>query len=65
MMAARYGSPCDEIVARREGKSSMPDDLVQQISRRQLRDLVTYLASLQADPREAGANRIASLRPSA
>ena len=43
--------PTEEIEARRKGKSSMPDDLTQQMSRRELRDLVAYLASLQVDPR--------------
>lgn len=39
--------PVDEIEARQKGKSSMPEDLIQQMSKRQLRDLVAYLASLQ------------------
>lgn len=43
----------DEIVARRSGKSAMPDDLLKQMSARQLRDLVAYLASLKVDPRAA------------
>ena len=43
--------PTDEIDARRKGKSSMPDDLIQFMTRRELRDLVAYLASLQVDPR--------------
>jgi quinoprotein glucose dehydrogenase len=42
--------PCDEIAAREKGKSSMPDDLTKLITLRDLRDLVAYLASLQADP---------------
>lgn len=41
----------DEIVARKKGNSSMPDDLVKALTPRQLRDLVAYLASLQVDPR--------------
>lgn len=41
----------DEIIARRKGQSSMPTDLVQFMSKRELRDLVAYLASLQVDPR--------------
>ncbi len=41
----------DEIVARQEGKSSMPDDLVKLMSLRELRDLVAYLTTLQVDPR--------------
>ncbi|WP_345683094.1 PVC-type heme-binding CxxCH protein [Novipirellula caenicola] len=44
----------DEIVARRTGKSAMPDDLLKQMSARQLRDLVAYLASLKVDPRSPG-----------
>lgn len=44
----------DEIVARRKGQSSMPSDLIQFMSPRDLRDLVAYLASLQADPRGEG-----------
>ncbi|WP_146457958.1 PVC-type heme-binding CxxCH protein [Rubripirellula tenax] len=43
----------DEIVARRKGKSSMPDDLTKFMTPRELRDLVAYLASLQVDPRAA------------
>lgn len=43
--------PTDEIEARRKGVSSMPDDLIQQMSRRELRDLVAYLAGLTVDPR--------------
>ena len=41
----------DEIVARRKGKSSMPDDLTKYMTMRELRDIVAYLASLQVDPR--------------
>ncbi|MCG8648318.1 MAG: HEAT repeat domain-containing protein, partial [Pirellulales bacterium] len=41
----------EEIINRRKGRSSMPDDLVKQLSSRELRDLVAYLASLQTDPR--------------
>jgi quinoprotein glucose dehydrogenase len=43
--------PVEEIEARRKGKSSMPEDLIQQMSNRDLRDLVAYLASLKEDPR--------------
>ncbi len=43
----------DEVVARRKGKSSMPDDLTKYMTARDLRDLVAYLASLQVDPRAA------------
>ncbi|MDB4331526.1 HEAT repeat domain-containing protein [bacterium] len=45
--------PIDQIEARRQGKSSMPDDLVEKLTDRQLRDLVAYLASLQQDLRGA------------
>jgi len=41
----------DEIIARRKGQSSMPSDLVQFMSKRELRDLVAYLSSLKVDPR--------------
>ena len=41
----------DEIVARRKGKSSMPEDLTKYMTMRELRDIVAYLASLQVDPR--------------
>ncbi|WP_442506584.1 PVC-type heme-binding CxxCH protein [Novipirellula sp. SH528] len=41
----------DEIVARRSGNSAMPDDLIKQMTPRQLRDLVAYLSSLKVDPR--------------
>ncbi len=45
----------DEIVGRRKGKSSMPDDLVKHLTARELRDVVAYLANLQVDPRAAKA----------
>ncbi len=38
--------PVDEVVSRKQGKSSMPVDLLQHLDRRELRDLVAYLASL-------------------
>jgi quinoprotein glucose dehydrogenase len=41
--------PADEIEARRTGPSAMPDDLHPKLSRRELRDLVEFLASLR-DP---------------
>ena len=41
----------DEIDARRKGNSSMPADLIKQLTPRELRDLVAYLASLKVDPR--------------
>ena len=43
----------DEIIARKKGQSSMPNDLVQFMSPRELRDLVEYLVSLQVNPRGA------------
>ncbi len=42
----------EEIVARRKGKSSMPDDLIKYMTPRELRDMVAYLESLKVDPRE-------------
>ncbi len=41
----------DVIVARRKGKSAMPEDLIKHLSMRELRDLVAYLSSLKVDPR--------------
>ena len=43
----------EEIEARRKGKSSMPEDLIDKLTMRQLRDLVAYLASLTTDLRSA------------
>ena len=43
----------DEIVARRKGISSMPAELTKLMSKRELRDLVAYLASLKASKRGA------------
>lgn len=40
----------DSIVGRRRGKSAMPEELADQITARELRDLVAYLTTLQADP---------------
>ncbi len=37
----------DAITVRKKGKSSMPSDLIKHMSRRELRDLVAYLASLK------------------
>lgn len=37
----------DEIVARKKGQSSMPADLVEQMTQRELRDWVAYLATLK------------------
>ena len=41
----------EEIVARRKGNSSMPEDLIKFMKPRELRDLVAYLTSLKVDPR--------------
>ena len=43
--------PGEEIVGKKNGKSSMPNDLAKQITLRELRDLVAYLASLKKDSR--------------
>ena len=45
--------PKDEIEARRTGPSAMPDDLHPKLTRRELRDLVEFLASLR-DPAPKG-----------
>ena len=50
---AQVRIPTDEIVARRKGNSSMPQDLTKFMTPREMRDLVAYLASLQVDPRKA------------
>jgi quinoprotein glucose dehydrogenase len=42
----------DDIVARRTGPSAMPDDLHKKMSRRELRDLVEFLASLKEPPKK-------------
>lgn len=42
-----------KIVTRKKGKSSMPDDLLKFLTRRQLRDLIAYLATLKTDSRES------------
>ena len=39
----------ESIVSRKKGKSSMPADLIKHLSRRELRDLVAYLASLKGE----------------
>jgi quinoprotein glucose dehydrogenase len=39
--------PVDEVESRRSGPSAMPDDLYKKLSRRELRDLVEFLASLK------------------
>ncbi len=42
--------PVDTITGRREGQSSMPIDLVKYLTRRELRDVVAYLKSLDGSP---------------
>jgi quinoprotein glucose dehydrogenase len=42
-----FNVPKSEIAERFSGKSAMPDDLVRQLSRRELRDLVEFLAALK------------------
>lgn len=37
----------DVVVSRKQGKSAMPADLIKSLSKRELRDLVAYLASLK------------------
>jgi quinoprotein glucose dehydrogenase len=44
----------DYIIARKKGKSSMPAGLTEQMTARELRDLVAYLASLQVEPPAGG-----------
>jgi quinoprotein glucose dehydrogenase len=39
--------PQDQIEARKEGKSSMPEDLLKHVSKLELRDLVAFLSSLK------------------
>jgi quinoprotein glucose dehydrogenase len=39
--------PKDKIAARQTGKSAMPEDLVKKLSKRELRDLVEFLAGLK------------------
>jgi quinoprotein glucose dehydrogenase len=48
--------PADEIEGRRTGPSAMPDDLHPKLTRRELRDLVEFLASLR-DPTPKGGPR--------
>jgi len=45
----------EAVVGRKRGKSAMPEDLINYLSPRELRDLVAYLASLQVDPRASNA----------
>ncbi|MFN9912385.1 MAG: hypothetical protein ACK53L_07365, partial [Pirellulaceae bacterium] len=42
--------PTASIEAMRPGQSSMPADLVKYLNKRELRDLVAYLASLDGQP---------------
>jgi quinoprotein glucose dehydrogenase len=42
--------PVKDIAARRTGPSAMPDDLHKKMSRRELRDVVEFLTSLQEPP---------------
>lgn len=42
-----------EIVVRKPGQSSMPNDLINYMNRRELRDLVAYLGSLKVEPSTA------------
>ena len=43
----------DDIVARNPGKSGMPADLIQKMSKQELRDVIEYLAALNGT-RQAG-----------
>ena len=44
--------PKDAIEERKRGPSAMPADLVQKLSRSELRDLVEFLAGLRTQPRK-------------
>jgi quinoprotein glucose dehydrogenase len=44
--------PTGQIEERRSGKSAMPDDLVKHLSRKEMRDLVEFLASLKEAPKK-------------
>jgi quinoprotein glucose dehydrogenase len=44
--------PKSRIEERRSGKSAMPEDLVKHLSRKEMRDLVEFLASLKEAPRK-------------
>ncbi|MEZ6086834.1 MAG: HEAT repeat domain-containing protein [Pirellulaceae bacterium] len=48
----------EDIIARRRGKSAMPEDIIKQLTPRELRDLVAYLESLKVDPRAADKNEV-------
>jgi quinoprotein glucose dehydrogenase len=45
----------ENIIGRKRGKSAMPEDLTKSMTMRELRDLVSYLASLQVNPRASDA----------
>jgi len=45
--------PAADIESRRTGPSAMPDDLHKKMTRRELRDVVEFLASLK-DPEKKG-----------
>jgi quinoprotein glucose dehydrogenase len=44
--------PVEDVAVRRTGPSAMPADLYQKLSRRELRDLVEFLASLKEPPKK-------------
>ncbi len=46
----RVTVPKDQIEERSSGKSAMPEDVVKKLTKRELRDLVEFLASLKQDP---------------
>jgi quinoprotein glucose dehydrogenase len=46
--------PADDIESRRTGPSAMPDDLHKKLTRRELRDLVEFLASLKEPAKKGG-----------
>ena len=42
----------EDVASRRTGPSAMPDDLHKKLSRRELRDVVEFLASLKEPPKK-------------
>jgi quinoprotein glucose dehydrogenase len=46
--------PADDIESRRTGPSAMPDDLHKKLTRRELRDVVEFLASLKEPAKKGG-----------
>jgi quinoprotein glucose dehydrogenase len=50
--AKELNIPVEDIVARRTGPSAMPDDLHKKLSRRELRDVVEFLAGLKEPPKK-------------